>query len=197
MRHLTPDELVDSVDAGEAAPAAFRSHLEICAACRAQRDALIAVLTDARMVTLPEPSPLFWDRLSDRVRLEIEADPVDANSSWSWLRWPVLVPLSGLAAIVLVLASVMTPRSVAIDSVAANRVAAVEPQVADENDVAVVEDTWALVSDLVGPLDIEAARDAGFDTKLGAADGALLHLTAEQQEELVRLLREELGQPGG
>ena len=104
MRHLTPDELVDSVDAGEAAPAAFRSHLEICAACRAQRDALIAVLTDARMVTLPEPSPLFWDRLSDRVRLEIEADPVDANSSWSWLRWPVLVPLSGLAAIVLVLA---------------------------------------------------------------------------------------------
>ena len=61
MRHLTPDELVDSVDAGEAAPAAFRSHLEICEACRAQRDAMIAVLTDAREGLFPEPRELALD----------------------------------------------------------------------------------------------------------------------------------------
>jgi hypothetical protein len=196
MRHLTPDELVDIMEAGDT-PSAFRSHLEICESCRAHRDALLAILADARMVALPEPSPLFWNRLSDRVRLEIEADPVEARRSWSWLRWPVLVPLTGLAAIVLALASVITPRTVTIDSTVTSRVTSVESQVVDENDIAAVEETWALVSDLVSPLEIEAARDAGFDTKLGAADGAILYLTVDEERELVRLLREELGQPGG
>lgn len=196
MRHLTPDELVDIIE-GAAVEAAVQSHLDACDACRTRRSAVSTMLADARLVAVPEPSPLFWERLSDRVRLEIEAEPVEPSGSPRWLRWPVLVPLTGLAAIILALTSVITPRSGALDSPVETRVATAEPSGVDDTDVATAESTWALVSDLVGPLDLDAAGEAGFATGPGAADGAILHLTADEEQELVRLLRQELGQPGG
>ena len=195
MSHLTPDELVDIIEGG-ALDTAVQTHVDECEQCRARLATISAALTEARMVTVPEPSPLFWERLSDRVRLEIAAEPLEPSRSARWLQWPVLVPLTGLAAIILALTSVITPRIGSSDPTGETQIAAIEPA-PEETDVATVEDTWTLVSDMVGPLDLEAAREAGFVTGPGAADGAILHLTADEQEELVRLLRQELGQPGG
>ena len=46
----------------------------------AQRAALTSLLSRAKTVDVPEPSPLFWDHFSSRVRAAI----VDRDRSPSW-----------------------------------------------------------------------------------------------------------------
>jgi hypothetical protein len=83
MGHLSREELVDSLD--ESLPLARLAHVDICAHCRAERDALAAVLRDVSRVEMAEPSPLFWDRLSARVREGLANEPAPAAPGWlSW-----------------------------------------------------------------------------------------------------------------
>jgi hypothetical protein len=51
---------------------------------------------------------------------------------------------------------------------------------------------FAVVADLVGDLDWETAVSAGLTVAPGAADRAVLELTASEQQELTRLLKAEL-----
>ena len=82
--HLSPDELAAAADgtAGRSAAAhrdpsaatahrdlsAATAHLDRCPACRAAVSELSALLTALKSETVPEPSPLFWDHFSARVR---------------------------------------------------------------------------------------------------------------------------------
>jgi hypothetical protein len=196
MRHLTPDELVDILESGAVAET-LQAHVDVCETCRAQIEEISTVLSEARKAVVPEPSPLYWERLSDRVRLAVAAEPIEPARVTQWLQWPVLVPLTGLAAIILALSSVIAPRTGELTSPEARKWVSEALPVDDDPDTTTAESTWALVSDLVGPLDLDTARDAGFATGPGTAEEALRQLTAGEQEELVRLLRQELGQPGG
>ena len=54
--------------------------------------------------SVPEPSPLFWQHLSARVRTAIDAEPQAAGGWREWVRWPVLAPIAALALIVMALA---------------------------------------------------------------------------------------------
>ena len=56
---------------------------------------------------------------------------------------------------------------------------------------------WEMVSALIGDLDLNAAQQAGLATLPGTADQAGLQLTSAEQQELLRLLREELQRAGG
>jgi len=195
MKHLTSDELVDLLESA-ALDDTRRAHVESCAACRARIDALWRVLAEAQTLTVPEPSPLFWDHLSHRVREAVIAEP-QAPSPMRWLRWPVWVPVAGLVGIIVALASVVAPRVGQIGSSPEPGLMLSDGAAIGDPEPANAEDTWALVSDLVGPIDLDTAREAGFSTGPGAADEAVLQLTALEQEELVRLLQQELKQPGG
>lgn len=195
MRHLTPDELLDYVEQSPDA-GAHREHVETCAECRAEVASLAAILSATRQVEVPEPSPLFWDQFSGRVRQAIAADSVGAEpSATRWLRWPALVPLSGLALVILALASGVALRDGSLNPPAID-IAVGESATPDEAP-ATLDTTWALVADLVGPLDLETAEQAGIALRPGAADEAVLGLSADEHDELLRLLRAELGQPGG
>src|SRR5262245_59269938 len=66
MKHLTPSELVDAADGALAADRG--THLNACAACRSQVSDLTATLVATREVGASEPSPLFWEHFSARVR---------------------------------------------------------------------------------------------------------------------------------
>ena len=55
-----------------------------------------------------------------------------------------------------------------------------------------VDDRFAVVADLVGDLDWDTAVSAGLIVSPGAADRAVLDLTALEQRELARLLQAEL-----
>lgn len=187
MTHLAPEELIDAVDG--VLESERRGHLDTCEACRAQLASLRAVMHDVRATDVPEPSPLFWDRLSARVRQAVDEEA--APPPQRWFTWPVLAPLGALALLVIALVASMSDRT----SVApgAEDVVAVDTTRSALDDY---EDQWAVLADLVADLDIEAANAEGIVAPLGAADAAVWGLSAVEQEELARLLREEL-RPGG
>lgn len=181
MRHLTPDQILNVVEQTSLTESE-RAHLGSCAECRATAAQLTSALSIARQAEVPEPSPLFWDRLSHRVR---EAVAAEQKEAWRG-RWPVLVPFTGLAVLVLALVSAVVPQDSGDE--------AAITQIALEG---APDSAWAFLSDLVGPLDVETAQQAGIAASPGAAEEAVLLMTASEREELVRLLRQELGQPGG
>ena len=102
MSHLSPAEFVDlaegTLDARRAA------HAGTCDACRAQA----AVVRDALQMTgaaddVPEPSPLFWDQLSARVRETVAREP---RSSWQF-GWRGVQPDAAMLAIAAAIIAVL------------------------------------------------------------------------------------------
>jgi hypothetical protein len=81
--HLTPEELVDSLD--RAISPARQAHVDSCPACRAERVRLDAVVRNVAAVEVPEPSPLFWDHLSGRIREIVAREPLPETRT-AWLR---------------------------------------------------------------------------------------------------------------
>ena len=179
MTHLTSDELVDALD-GVLEPSRT-THLDACEPCRQQLADLGAVLRDTRQVDVPEPSPLYWQHLSARVRTAIDAEAAPAGGWRHWLRWPVLAPIAALALIVMALAAAV-PRHAAVTPDVAVNAAVDQP----------LDDSFAMVADLVGDIDWDTAMLAGLTVGPGAADQAVLELTVAEQQELSRLLRAEL-----
>jgi hypothetical protein len=188
MTHLTADELIDAMeaDAGNGStegvlPAERRVHLASCEYCRAQLDDLAGALNDAKQVSVPEPSPLFWNHFSQRVRVAIDQEPASGGIWPSWLRWQILLALGAAAMIILGLMMTMP-----IDQDASDELAAVESTPLEP-----AGESWGAVEDLVGHLDIETAGAAGVIAP-GVAELAVLELTPEEQQELTRLLQQEL-----
>lgn len=179
MTHLTPDELLDAMDSVLAPER--RPHLESCDRCRRELAGLSSTLGEARGVNVPEPSPLFWQHLSERVRTSIDAEPLPAGGWAGWLRWQVLVPLGVLALLVMALVLAMPVREGGSPDVA---VAGTEVPLAD--------DSWVLVAEMVGDVDWDTAHAAGVVPRPNAVEQALLELTPQEQQELTRLLQAEL-----
>lgn len=177
MTHLTSDELIDALegllaDEGQA-------HLDACETCRQQLADLSAVLSEAKQASVPDPSPMFWPQFSARVNTAIEAEEA-AGGGWpAWLRWQVLLPLGAVAMIILALMISVPKQESAV------------PEVAVEA-VPVIEDNWVVLANLVGDIDLDIAAEAGVTVHPGVAEQAVLELTAEEQQELTRLLKAEL-----
>jgi hypothetical protein len=192
MTHLTPDEMIDVVE-GQIAPACG-AHLRSCQQCHSEVSQLSAVLHEARAVdAVPEPSPLFWDQLTDRVRTAIAAE-TETPGFARWFEWPVLAPLAGLAVLVFALVSTLAPETLTTgpEQVAEHRIG-----LTDEARMAGIDESWDVVSELVGDLDVDTAWEAGIAIEPGSAEGIVAQLTAAEQQELVRLLQAELHRAGG
>jgi hypothetical protein len=180
MTHLTSDELIDAMEAETLTPER-QAHLASCATCQQQLTELTSVLSDARQTSVPEPSPLFWPHFSERVRTAIDHDPAGAGAWPAWLRWQTLLPLGAVAMIILALASSIAPIDDAPEYVLDDSSPSVE----------LPADNWLMVAELVGDIDIDTASAAGV-IEPGVAEQAVLQLTAEEQQELTRLLKAEL-----
>ena len=131
-------------------------------------------------MSVPEPSPLFWQHFSQRVSLAIDETP--SAGGWpAWLRWQVLLPLGAVAMIVIALVIAVPKHDAGVE-------------IADESpaSVAVAEDSWVAFAELLGDVDLDTAAAAGMIGKPDVAERAVLELTAEEQQELTRLLRAEL-----
>lgn len=184
MTHLTPDECIDAVEGR--LESGRQAHLASCAHCRQQVTELSSVLQDAKHTGVPEPSPLFWSHFSQRVRAAIDQEPAP-DSAWpAWLRWQLLLP-AGAAAMLILALMIAVPKQaldegeLSLES-PASPVSPVSP---------VIDAGWDTVATLVGEFDIDAASAAGV-IEPGIAERALLQLTAEEQQELTRLLKAEL-----
>jgi hypothetical protein len=204
MAHLTADELIDVAEGAE--PQSSASHLQACDTCREQLAALRATMSVVAEIDVPEPSPLFWDHLSERVHDAVEADRASTSSMlggrrgsaganvpslrWSWLGTrPVW--LTALGVLVAAVSLVIRINQPSTAPVPAPSIAAIPETFSDLTPVA--DDlSLALVADLAADLDWESARDAGFTTHAGADDDAVNQLTDDERRELRLLLQGEL-----
>jgi len=194
MSHLSPEELLDLAEAARPeAASGSASHLAACAACRDSladlREAL--QLVEPMDADVPEPSPLFWEHFSARVRMAIEAAP---QPSWTerWLSWKV-VWLPAAACLVLLTTAIMlrspsAPQTLTEDA-AVNSATDPVPSTIDEP-------SWTLMTDLAADLDWDAAIEAGLTPAPGGVDRAILDLSADERRELHRLVEQELSRSG-
>src|ERR1051325_11695329 len=147
MTHLTSDELIDAMEG--LLPSERQAHLSSCPECQQQLDELASVLNEAKQVSVPEPSPLFWQHLSTRVNEGIDNEA--ANAWPQWLRWQVLLPLGAVAMLILGL-MLLVPKPDRSDAVAIHDPVVSEPT---------ADDNWGTLVALVGELDLETASAAG------------------------------------
>lgn len=200
MAHLSATEFVDLADGAQ--PESSVRHLQACAACRRQLDAVRSTMRLVREVDAPEPSPLFWGQLSARVRETIAADQSDASPMLGGVRdaggakgapWRGWRPVwaATLAALVAAVGLVIRMNQPSTPSAPVPDVAAIPESVID---AAPVDDdpSFSLVADLAADLDWESAREAGLTTHVGADDDAVRQLTDGERRELRQLLQGEL-----
>ena len=191
MTHLTPDELIDALEGGGAftrRSLGEGGHLADCEQCRRELADLSAVLADAKQASVPEPAPLFWPHFSQRVRTAIDGDALPEGTWPSWLRWQVLLPLGAVAMVILAL-MISVPRQQRAEREPGAALAA--PVASAALDAPAPSDSWVMLADLVGDLDLDTATAAGVVAP-GVAEQAVLQLTADEQQELTRLLKAEL-----
>ncbi len=180
MTHLNPDELIDAMEGRGEFP-----HLATCEHCRRELAELTNVLAEAKQLSVPEPSPLFWQHFSERVRTAIDEDAVPGTHWPSWLRWQVLLPIGAVAMLILAL-MIAVPKQDSATPAADDELAAFQA------DATAATDSWVMVTELVGEFDLETAAAAGMVAAPGLVEHAVLELTADEQQELTRLLRAEL-----
>lgn len=175
--HLTDAELVDLLNG--ASPAARAPHLACCDRCAQRLADLQAMAEEVRGVVAPEPSPLFWDHLSARVREAVAAEPPPRSSvrfaAGPWLRAGAL--WIGVAAAVLVVAVAMRsgrPTMWKAESPTASQTRAAD---ASAEGGASDDPSLGLVADLVAELTWEGVNEAGLTSHVGADDDAVAQLS--------------------
>ena len=186
-RHLTPEEFVDALD--NTSPTS-RAHLAECADCREELASLQATLGDARELEASEPSPLFWDHFSARVRQVTSNEPI--ASGWSWWRWVwkpafAAMAVAGALAIGLYVRPAVKPAGSVAGSVppASELALAAVPGLEDDG-------SWSLVTALAAELDWSELSQAAEPAE-ATVDAMIDELTSEQREALARLLQKEMG----
>lgn len=201
MKHLSNDDLLAAVED----ETSHVEHLEVCDACRARVEELRGMLSEARGVEMPEPSPLFWDHFSERVRASIAEEPRTQPpwSRWGWA-WPAGV-LAALAGVIIAVAITRAPNGSAGPEAVAVAVrgggAPGSSNDAPESELTslapltpLVDDpSWVFMTDLAGDLDWEDAGAAGLVARPGSAERALDNLSAAEREAVLDVLRQELG----
>lgn len=192
MRHLTDDQLLDAAEGTLQGTAA--AHLALCGSCEREVASLRATLSAAVDVGVPEPSPLFWDQLSRRVREAVADEDVPRRG----LRWP----LPWRIAIPVVVAA-MALMTVLPTWWFASREQVLVDEMIQPPDVDVMADvvpasngSLDVLGELASDLDWETAAEVGLPTHAGTINRLVVELTEDEREELARLLREELGQSG-
>jgi len=187
MTHLTADQVVEATE-GTLGRTGI-DHLERCAQCREHVAALQSVIGDVEGASdVPEPSPLFWDHLSRRVREATDREPVPVAAAWWAGWWRPIVVAGAIAATVAVAVLVRHQHPSAPGQVAT----APAVQNAATSDPAAEDMTVDVMSAAVGDLSFDELRDANMVPSRAVVDQAVSKLNPDQQRELMRLVREEM-----
>ena len=195
MQHLSPDQLLDIAE-GTRSGREF-PHLESCAVCARELADLRTAISAAGDVQVPEPSPLFWDHLSARIRTAVaDSDPPARRSVWFGGAWWQLATAAAVLGAILLVVWPASPRVSIRGGPGAPTLASADP--AQDDDVRAFDDdpALALLADLSVGLDWDAASEAGLVPSVGSVDRVVFTLSVDERVELHRLLQEALAGPG-
>jgi hypothetical protein len=195
MSHLHPSEFVDLLDG--TLPPDRAEHARACERCRTEAALLAESMEEARAASVPEPSPLFWEHFSARVRKAIDSaalsdQPAGVQSRVGWLTRPV-VALAGAAAIAMAALSWYAVERPGGSASIATKSETTAPAEASTPGGTVDETAWNLVAEAAESLAWEESTlpDA-LSVEPGAAERAVADLSDQQREALAELLREEI-----
>ena len=194
MRHLSEAELLDLAEGVRAESAS--PHLRTCDECKRQLAELREAMSAAASVEVPEPSPLFWDHFSARVRGAVAEEgmpdrgrPVGLTAIWS-----AIAAAAAVAAIVVSTRFPMPNRNpvpAGTQSEVASSAAVPTP---------VPEDAaLTLVAQLAENMDYDSASELtpiDITAHPGVVEESVSGMTAGEREELGRLLSEEMRRRG-
>ena len=196
--HLTTEELIDLAE--RTREESSDPHLQSCEVCRHQLAVLRTAMSAAAEVEVPEPSPLFWKHLSERVHEAVAAEGVAA----------IAVPGLGLGEGAAVVAGMGGGRSGGCrdDRRFTSQLPGHRSRRRSDRTwrsfrrtsrrfhvplVGAADDpSLALVADLTSQMDPDAFDETGWTSHAGAVDEAVVNLTDDERLELQRLLKEEL-----
>jgi hypothetical protein len=184
-KHLRSQEIVDALDG--ALSAERLEHLDTCESCKAELSSLASLMSDVRGTgDVPDPSPLFWEHLSNRVREATVAEPVPQLAPWWRTSWQPLLAVAACA----IVATVVFWRTSPHPSHAVPAQTAVEWI---DDGLAIPDDdpAVAFMAEAASDLTWEEARGVNLTPRRVAVDTAIERMTAAQRAELVRLIREE------
>lgn len=98
--HLSPDDQVAALDGTLSGDRL--AHVSGCAACQEALARTRSIVDALRSDDVPEPSPLFWDHFSARVRAATEAEAVAASPRFGWRAWVTIASAAAAFAIMLI-----------------------------------------------------------------------------------------------
>jgi hypothetical protein len=207
MRHLSRDEMLAALDSASRAQGdlARSAHLSSCDICRERVNALQEVIARISHVEVPEPSPLFWDHLSERVREAVTVEHASRPSrlaAFAWIRRGSGTPsrstwAASLVAVVAVVAVALVitqrtgqpiPQSINAEMAPADFTSSDLSALGSAQD----DPTWALMGDLASQVEWDSASEAGFVVTPGSAERALGGMSREEQQTVVELLEQEI-----
>lgn len=204
-RHLTPAQFVDLAEGVQ--PESSLPHLATCEACRRDLADMRAMMSAADTAGAPEPSPLFWDHLSARVREAVAAVADEDARPRSWrerLLQPLVLVPSLAGAIAVALLAVLVPRAPLTTtlpstplSVAGNAVLpTASPSLPPLAPFGATDDPQlSLVAAVATAGEWDEMRDEVALATGGSSDAVAGALTADEQRALRRLLAEEMARP--
>jgi hypothetical protein len=192
MHHLSPDQLLDVAE-GTRTGREF-PHLESCPVCARHLADLRSAIAAASDVQVPEPSPLFWDHLTARIRTAVADSHPPSRSMWLGGAWWRLAAAAAVLGATLLVVWPASPR-VSVGT-GAPTLASADPT--QDDDVRAFDDdpALALLADLSVGLDWDAASEAGLVPSVGTADRVVFTLSVDERVELRRLLQEALARAG-
>ena len=200
-QHLSPDELIEVVEDRTRLLAAGRAaHLSSCRSCRQQVQELRSVMLEASDLTVPEPSPLFWEHAAKRLSDVVATDLRSRQRGW-WERLRLshmttaVTTASVVLAVVLGLPFLRAPSDRqaigagdSVDGAAERTIAA---GLAD--DVSADEPAdWALLLAVADAVEWADSETDLFMVDREALITAVFELTSDEQQALVQLLEAEL-----
>jgi hypothetical protein len=191
MSHLSPSEFVDLLE-GQL-PIERARHASSCGVCRSQVEELREALRRSASVPPPEPSPIFWNHFSNRVREGI-TEPAGRRFDWLFLSRRLAFAL----ALVLVLATIgwrLWPVQRTTDRreelATTNGAASLNP----ESDPA-ADRAWEEVRAAAENIAWDDVQEVGIVGTPGSAERAILNLSDSEQRQLMSLIEEELKRSG-
>jgi hypothetical protein len=143
---------------------------------------------------VPEPSPLFWQHLSQRVHDAVAGEPVPSTV---WRR-PFSLLWAGTfvaAAAVVLFAIGISFQHASHEPVSTRAVAGYSDAQQASIELPRVEDdeSLAVMGELVSEMELDEAGIAGLPVAPGTAEAAANQMTSEEQQSVLQFLEREIG----